>query len=91
MVFRACRYPELTCDYKKESDRKLIETNPINGIFRLFISKTKVNNVMIIKFQLNQQYIKVTKHSLQAKQMNLIINKIESEWTIFAKILHEFL
>ena len=38
---RAYRCPELKCDYKKESDRKLIETNPINRVFRLYISNNK--------------------------------------------------
>ena len=38
---RAYRCPELKCDYKQESDRKLIETNPINRVFRLYIAKNK--------------------------------------------------
>ena len=35
----AHRYPELTCDCKKESDVKLTETNPINRTFRIYLSK----------------------------------------------------
>ena len=54
---RAYRHPELICGYKKEYDRKLIETNPINRVFRLYISKTKVNYVVIIIFQFNEYNI----------------------------------
>ena len=37
----AYRYPELTYDYKKESDIRLITTNPINRVFRQYISENK--------------------------------------------------
>jgi len=37
------------------------------------------------------QYNKETKHALNTKQKKLIINKIESEWAIFAKVFDEFL
>ena len=38
---RAYIFPELTCDYKRESAMKLIKPNPINRVFRLFISNNK--------------------------------------------------
>ena len=39
---RAYICPELICDYKEESDRRLLETNPINIVFKLYISKNKL-------------------------------------------------
>ena len=38
---RAYIYPELTYDYKQGSDIKLIQTHPINRIFRQYIPKNK--------------------------------------------------
>ena len=38
---RAYRYPELTYDYKKESDSRLIKANPIKRVFRQYLSKHK--------------------------------------------------
>ena len=38
---RAYKCPELKCDCKPESDRKSIETNPSNRVFRLYISNNK--------------------------------------------------
>ena len=38
---RAYIYPELTYDYKTEAYIKLIKTNPINRVFRQYISKNK--------------------------------------------------
>jgi len=38
---RAYRFPELTYDYKRESDIKLMKSNPINRVFRGFISNRK--------------------------------------------------
>ena len=69
---RAYIYPELTCDYKKESDRRLIETNPINRIFRLYISKNKNelcydNEIPIIPMQYNKE----TKHSLKKQNKSI--------------------
>ena len=69
---RAYRYPELTYDYKKESDIRLIKTNPINRVFRQYISKNKselcYDNEIPIQVV---QYNKETKHSFK-KQHNLI-------------------
>ena len=77
---RAHRCPELICDCNKGPDRRLIETNPINRVLRLHISKNKLklyhdNKVPIIPLQ----YSKEAKHSLNANKVNLIINEIRSE------------
>jgi len=89
---RAYRFAELTYDYKKESDMKLIQTNPINRVFRLFISnnKNKLSYANIIPFQ-PIQYNKETKHSLKTNQMNMIINKIESDWQMYVNVFLIFL
>ena len=89
---RAYRFPELTYDYKKESDMKLIQTKPIHRVFRLFIAnnKNKLSYANIIPFQ-PIQYNKETKHSLKTNQMNMIINKIESDWQMYVNVFLIFL
>ena len=62
---RAYRYPELTYEYKKEADIRLSKTNPINRVFRQYISKHKSelcydNNIQIQVIQYN----KTSYHSL---------------------------
>jgi hypothetical protein len=87
---RAYRCPEFMCDYKRESDRKLIELNPINRVFILYISKNKSelcndNKIPIL------QYDKGAKHSLKTHQNNPIINRIDSEWKLFVKVVYHCL
>ena len=38
---RAYKRPELMCDSKKEADIRLLKTNPINRVFKQYISKNK--------------------------------------------------
>ena len=74
--------PELTSDYNKESDIRLIKTNPIDKSELCYDNKVPVQLI---------QYNKETKHSLNTKQINSIVNKIGSECTILAKVFYEFL
>ena len=88
---RAYRCPELKCDYKQESDRKTIGTNPINGVFRLYISnnKNELCNENKIPIQIIQ-YDKTSKHSLKTQHIDSIINRITSEWKLFVKVFYIF-
>ena len=89
---RAYRFPELTYDYKKESDMKLIATNPINRVFRLFISKNKHELCYYNKIPIQPiQYNKESKHSLKTNQMNMIINLITSDWKMYVNVFYAFL
>lgn len=71
---------------------KLITTNPINRVFRLFISKNKHelcydNEIPIQPIQYNKE----SKHSLKTNQMNMILNLITSDWKMYANVFYEFL
>ena len=88
---RAYRNPELTYDYEKESDIRLIKTNPINRVFRQQISENK-GDLCCDNRSTSQhiQYNTEAKHVLKTSQISLIRNKIESEWATFLKVVCEF-
>ena len=70
---------------------KLITTNPINRVFRLFISKNKHelcydNEIPIQPIQYNKE----SKHSLNTNQMNMILNLITSDWKMYANVFYDF-
>ena len=88
---RAYRNPELTYDYKNESDIRLIKTNPMNRVSRQYMSKNKSVLCYDTKIPIQLiQYSKETKHVLKTNQMDLVINSIESEWTFFKLFLWLF-
>ena len=74
---RAYRCPELKCDYKQESYRKLIGTNPINIVFRLYISnnKSELCNVNKIPLQIIQ-YNKEFKQLLEKHNKSILLQTI---------------
>ena len=88
---RAYRFPEMECNYKRESDMKLIITNPINRVFRKFISDNKheICNDKRMSFK-PIQYTKETNHSYKVKQINLIINEIESNFEMYCDVFLDF-
>ena len=79
---RAYRCPELTYNYKLESDIKLVHKNPINRFFRTFISNQQEYLCKILNIQ-NQKFNKNSKHSLKKQQIDIIIDKLESDMLLY--------
>ena len=66
---------------KNKADIKSIKTNPINRIFRQYVSKHKGelcydNNIPIQVIQYNT----TSNHSLRKQQINFIIKSLGSDW-----------
>ena len=65
----------------KESDIRLIKTNPNNEIYGQYISKNKSELCYDNKIPIQViQYNKEIKHSLKTTHINLVIHNIGSVW-----------
>ena len=79
-------------DIKKGAEIKLIKSNPINRIFRQYISKHKSelcydNNIPTQVIQ----YSRTSNHSLKTQQINFVINSLGSDWAMFIVVFNAFL
>jgi hypothetical protein len=86
---RAYRFPELAYDYKKESDMQLLKTNPINRVFRKYISDNQTYFCELVGIK-NIKHNTHTKHIFKKQQIDMIIDNLldcDMYWKAFIKFL----